>query len=528
MGQQDARDRRNRNNIVTLEEGSMKAPEAFAPAGTYPVTYDAAAVGKGDSFRITGDGTMGAVTVNPEDLLIALVDAPGQIDGNWQVVESNRDQATETVKGVARLATAAEITAGVNAIAIVTPVDLEQKIAAIPSGSMSSFIPSVRVRELIGNATIAVIDGLSGEQVGDAYVATDAGTPAVSGSELVAAGDLIEFSGPFSGWKVIVANSGGFPPVGTRAILAVQTALISPYTDSTDDGKVVLFDGTDLIGVDTTEAASGIGTTIEEPSILNGLAPILNKAVPGGTWSPGSEVLGKLKEVIQAGASFTIKPFTYNIMLADGGTVVLPPLASVPLGQCVAVFAQATGSSTFDGDGTETITTANGPAQTQVLPLRGVTYYFISGPGTWVVVGSEMSQLIGDPSADRFIGSLSGELAAMTPQQGDALGAAEVTLTDQATIDYDVSAGKNAVVTLAGNRVLDFTNVLAGQRGVIQVIQSGGSNTLTYSLESVAGDVDFAGGSAPTLSAGAGDVDLLEWYCTGPKIILKALALDVS
>lgn len=110
--------------VDTLIDPTLKAPEAFAAAGTYPVTYDGNAVQKGDSFRITGAGTMGAVTVNVEDLLIALVDTPAQVDANWMVVESNRDQATETVKGVAEIATQPEADAGTDNLRIITALTL--------------------------------------------------------------------------------------------------------------------------------------------------------------------------------------------------------------------------------------------------------------------------------------------------------------------------------------------------------------------------------------------------------------------
>ena len=104
----------------------MRPPEAYDPTvtGDYPLTYDSEAIEKGDSYRITAAGTMGAITVNPEDLLIALTDAPAQVDANWQCVESNRDQASETVKGVAELATQAETDAFTDDERIVTPLKL--------------------------------------------------------------------------------------------------------------------------------------------------------------------------------------------------------------------------------------------------------------------------------------------------------------------------------------------------------------------------------------------------------------------
>ena len=67
---------------------------------------------------------MGSTTVNVGDSLVALVDNPGNTDSNWVIMESNRDQATETVKGVARIATASEVSAGTDDTTIVTPAKL--------------------------------------------------------------------------------------------------------------------------------------------------------------------------------------------------------------------------------------------------------------------------------------------------------------------------------------------------------------------------------------------------------------------
>ncbi len=116
--------------VDVLVDATMKAPEAFAPAGTYPVTYAGNAVESGDSFRVTVAGTLGAVTVNAEDLLIALIDTPAQVDANWMVAESNRDQSTETTKGVAELATQAETNAGTDDGRFITPLKLASLLTA--------------------------------------------------------------------------------------------------------------------------------------------------------------------------------------------------------------------------------------------------------------------------------------------------------------------------------------------------------------------------------------------------------------
>lgn len=114
---------------TVLIDTSMKKPEAFTPSGSYPTTYGGIAIQAGDTYRVAA-GTMGAVNVNAEDLLIALIDTPGQTDANWQVIESNRVQATESVTGFAKISTQAiiETIATTNDTDIVTPKKFWQGI----------------------------------------------------------------------------------------------------------------------------------------------------------------------------------------------------------------------------------------------------------------------------------------------------------------------------------------------------------------------------------------------------------------
>jgi hypothetical protein len=83
------------------------------------------------------------------------------------------------------------------------------------------------------------------------------------------------------------------------------------------------------------------------------------------------------------------------------------------------------------------------------------------------------------------------------------------TLTDQATIAFDISLGRNAKVTLGGNRTLGApTNLYAGASGKIVVTQDGtGSRTLAYNAAWL-----FAGGTDPTASTAAGAIDVIDWY----------------
>mgnify|MGYP003631313995 FL=1 len=95
------------------------------------------------------------------------------------------------------------------------------------------------------------------------------------------------------------------------------------------------------------------------------------------------------------------------------------------------------------------------------------------------------------------------------------------TLTDAASITSDFAKGNNFLVTLAGNRTLAApSNAVAGQSGSIYVIQDGtGSRTLAYNAA-----WQFVSATVPTLSTGAGDVDMLV-YMTRSATTIDAVLL---
>ena len=86
--------------------------------------------------------------------------------------------------------------------------------------------------------------------------------------------------------------------------------------------------------------------------------------------------------------------------------------------------------------------------------------------------------------------------------------AAITTLTDAATITPDFSSNNNFTVTLGGARTIaNPTNLVAGQSGSLFVVQDGtGGRTASWGSY-----WDWAGGTAPTLSTGAGAVDRVDY-----------------
>jgi hypothetical protein len=91
---------------------------------------------------------------------------------------------------------------------------------------------------------------------------------------------------------------------------------------------------------------------------------------------------------------------------------------------------------------------------------------------------------------------------------------AETTLTDGATINWDMSTQSVAKVTLGGNRTIAApTNGSTGQFASLLVIQDGtGSRTLTWNAV-----YEFASDTAPTLSTDGGKADLFVFRYNGTK-----------
>jgi len=94
------------------------------------------------------------------------------------------------------------------------------------------------------------------------------------------------------------------------------------------------------------------------------------------------------------------------------------------------------------------------------------------------------------------------------------------TLTDAASITWDLEAAQTAKVTLTANRTLaNPTNKKDGGHYAIRIIQDGtGSRTLTFGA-----NYKFPGGTAPTLSTGASDVDIMTCVSDGTNMYCNLL-----
>ena len=102
-------------------------PEDYsASGGTYPLTYNGNPISKGNSYRISGSGVVGAVTLEVGDFLVALKDLPGALAKNWMPIQANVTYATETASGLIEIATLTEVLAKTDELRAVTPYTLGQ------------------------------------------------------------------------------------------------------------------------------------------------------------------------------------------------------------------------------------------------------------------------------------------------------------------------------------------------------------------------------------------------------------------
>lgn len=127
--------------------GNLEGGFAAGSSTNFPTS--AGGTKKGDYWYVTSAGTVQGVVLNIGDVLVAAVDnASPTSAADWIFLESNRDQATETVRGVAEIATQAETNTGTDDERIVTPLKLKTFIDArtggfasnIGNGSATSFV----------------------------------------------------------------------------------------------------------------------------------------------------------------------------------------------------------------------------------------------------------------------------------------------------------------------------------------------------------------------------------------------------
>ena len=87
---------------------------------------------------------------------------------------------------------------------------------------------------------------------------------------------------------------------------------------------------------------------------------------------------------------------------------------------------------------------------------------------------------------------------------------ANTVTTGTVVIDWNVSQKQSLTITGTGSTV-NFTNPSGACNLMLKVIQGDGSDT----VNTWDSDIKWAGGSAPTLSTGSGEIDIISLYFDG-------------
>jgi hypothetical protein len=149
-------------------EGAWDASSGTFPVGSTPV----AGTKKGDYWYVSVAGTTGGVAFNVGDVIIATIDAASTtLASNWIQLEVNRDQATETVLGVSRIATQTETNTGTNDTAYVTPLKmvtyLSNAVGGFAANVGNASATSFALTHSLGtrDVTVLIYDNATYEQI---------------------------------------------------------------------------------------------------------------------------------------------------------------------------------------------------------------------------------------------------------------------------------------------------------------------------------------------------------------------------
>jgi hypothetical protein len=89
------------------------------------------------------------------------------------------------------------------------------------------------------------------------------------------------------------------------------------------------------------------------------------------------------------------------------------------------------------------------------------------------------------------------------------------TLVDGANIDWNMANGEQATITLGGNRTMNApTNLVAGKTYTLFIYQDNSApRTLIWNAV-----FKWSGGTAPVLSSGNAELDIIEFKCDGTSL----------
>jgi hypothetical protein len=254
----------------------------------------------------------------------------------------------------------------------------------------------------------------------------------------------------------------------------------------------------------------GEGNTLSNNSLYSFIGGGINNLITSG--SSYSSIIGSKDSKIDGDLSGTTIVGGIGITATTNDTAYVPNLnigtvgggASInnlgidALGNVVTGTTGGGGAGSVGGTGTTNTIT-------KWLSSTGLTDSNILDDGSTVTINSA-AVITGDTT-----------ISGITKVNGDETIQKKgyQTLTDAATVTWDVTIGVNAEVTLTGSRTLDITNVEDGDYGTLIVIQDGvGSHTLALDA-TYTNKVANGGGGGVLLTTTAGAEDIISWTYNG-------------
>ena len=323
---------------------------------------------------------------------------------------------------------------------------------------------------------------------------------------------LIEFTGtPGGAFNVIVplAEKLWVFKNSTNGAMTVKGATGTTITVAVGTSRWLYCDGTNVLdaltGTLATQAAASVAIT---GGTVTGLT---NLTLASGAATPATN---------NAAALGTSSLQWADLFLASGGVINFDN-GNWEATHTSGILTVGTGDLrvTTAGTNTASVVTVGG---SQTLTGKTLTTPAFSGTPTGLDASTTAKGISEFSTAAEFRTGTDTTRSLVVDQVWAS--AAEVTLSDAATIAVDMATFFNATVTLAGNRTLGQpSNTKVGQSGVIRVVQDAtGSRTLAYHA-----DWEFAGGTAPVLSTAANAQDLLFYQVLAANRVFASLVKGV-
>jgi len=359
------------------------------------------------------------------------------------------------------------------------------------------------IADTTGDITAGKYNGLT--------VSTTTGTFTIANGKTLAVDNTLTFTGTDS--STVSLGAGGTVAYTSNKLSAfsatTSSELAGVISDETGSGSLVFATSPSLttptLGVASATSVNKVTITAPATGSTLTIADGATLALSGGhsttlTTSGSTSLTLPTSGTVTALGNTTTG--TGDIVRATSPTLVTPTLgvASATTVNKVTLTAPATGSTLTIADG-KTLTASN----------------------TLTFTGTDSSSIaFGAGGTAAYIGTQQ----AYSKQQYFSV----ATLTDAASIAWDVSVAQKAKVTLGGNRTLAaVTNPVEGATYYLYVFQDvTGGRTLAYTTTaSTTGTVDFGGATTPviTTTASKGDVLAFEGVNIGGYVRLRYLGI---